>query len=188
VLLLRVPGHTARRAPGRAFQGRARGADAGPAAPQAPALDAIRSTGKSQGPRLVALFGCMYYGMLRPSEAVSLRLDECELPAGCWGRLEFGEVRSAAGREWTDNGEVHEVRKPKGGPRNAVRRVPIPPQLVALLREHVDSYGTAPDGRLFWTYRDGIYLPSTLWQVLQKARAAAFSPVLVASPLARRPL
>jgi integrase len=129
----------------------------------------------------------MYYGMLRPSEAVSLRLDECELPAGCWGRLEFGEVRSAAGREWTDDGEVHEVRKPKGGPRNAVRRVPIPPQLVALPREHVDSYGTAPDGRLFWTYRDGIYLPSTLWQVLQKARAAAFSPVLVASPLARRP-
>jgi integrase len=39
-------------------------------------LDAIRSTGKSQGARLVALFGCMYYGMLRPSEAVSLLLDE----------------------------------------------------------------------------------------------------------------
>jgi hypothetical protein len=35
-------------------------------------LDAICSTGKSQGLRLVALFGCMYYGMLRPSEAVSL--------------------------------------------------------------------------------------------------------------------
>jgi len=150
-------------------------------------LDAIRSTGKSQGARLVALFGCMYYGMLRPSEAVSLLLDECELPAEGWGRLEFREVRSAAGREWTDDGEVHEVRKPKGGPRNAVRRVPIPPQLVTLLREHVESYGTAPDGRLFWTYRGGIYLPSTLWQVLQKARAAAFPPPLVASPLAHRP-
>jgi hypothetical protein len=37
-------------------------------------LDAICSTGKSQGLRLVALFGCMYYGMLRPSEAVSLLL------------------------------------------------------------------------------------------------------------------
>lgn len=44
-------------------------------------LDATRSTGKSQGARLVALYGCMYYGMLRPSEAVSLLLDECELPA-----------------------------------------------------------------------------------------------------------
>ena len=150
-------------------------------------LDAIRSTGRSQGPRLVALYGCMYYGMLRPSEAVALLVDECHLPAVGWGRLEFREVRSAAGREWTDDGEVHESRNPKGGPRNAVRRVPIPPVLVQLLREHVDQYGTGPDGRLFWTYRNGIYQPSTLWQVLQKARIAAFTPAQVASPLARKP-
>ncbi len=150
-------------------------------------LEAIRSTGKSQGPRLVALYGCMYYGMLRPSEAVALLLDECHLPAAGWGRLEFREVQSAAGREWTDDGEVHESRRPKGGPRNAVRRVPIPPALVQLLREHVDQYGTGPDGRLFWTYRKGIYQPSTLWQVLQKARVAAFTPAQVASPLARKP-
>jgi hypothetical protein len=57
-----------------------------------------------------------------------------------------------------------------------VRRVPIPPELVWLLREHVESYGTAPEGRLFWTYRGGIYQPSTLWQMLQKARANVFSP------------
>jgi hypothetical protein len=150
-------------------------------------LEAIRSTGKSQGPRLVALYGCMYYGMLRPSEAVALLLDECHLPAAGWGRLEFREVQSAAGREWTDDGEVHESRGPKGGPRNAVRRVPIPPVLVQLLREHVGQYGTGPDGRLFWTYRNGIYQPSTLWQVLQKARVAALTPAQVASPLARKP-
>jgi integrase len=68
----------------------------------------------------------------------------------------------AAGREWTDDGQVHQARKPKGGPKNSVRRVPIPPELVRLLQEHVESYGTAPDGRLFWTYRGGIYQPSTL--------------------------
>jgi integrase len=96
-------------------------------------------------------------------------------------------VHSAAGREWTDDGEVHEARRPKGGPKNAVRRVPIPPELVRLLREHVESYGTGPDGRLFWTYRGGIYQPSTLWQVLQKARAVAFTPAVVASPLTRKP-
>ena len=112
----------------------------------------------------------MYYGMLRPSEAVSLLASECELPGEGWGSLEFREVHSAAGREWTDDGEVHEARKPKGGPKNAVRRVPIPPELVRLLREHIESYGTAPDGRLFWTYRGGIYQPSTLWQVLQAFR------------------
>jgi len=150
-------------------------------------LDAIRATGKTQGPRLVALYGCMYYGMLRPSEAVSLLLDECDLPEKGWGRLEFSEVRSAAGREWTDDGEVHDIRSPKGGPRNAVRRVPIPPVLVQLLRDHVAEFGTGPDGRLFRTYRGGIYLPSTLWQVLQKARTRALTDAQAASPLARKP-
>jgi len=150
-------------------------------------LDTISSTGRTQGPRLVALYGGMYYGMLRPSEAVSLLRDECHLPDEGWGRLEFREVRSAAGREWTDDGEVHEARKPKGGPKNAVRRVPIPPELVTLLRKHIDQYGTAPDGRLFRTYRGGIYQPSTRWQVLRKARPAAFTPAQVNSPLASRP-
>jgi integrase len=114
-------------------------------------------------------------------------LDECKLPDQGWGLLEFSEIRSAAGREWTDDGEVHETRGPKGGPRNAVRRVPIPPVLVQLIREHVDQFGTASDGRLFRTYRGSIYLPSTLWQVLQKARPKAFTAAQVASPLARKP-
>lgn len=150
-------------------------------------LEAIRCTGKTQGPRLVALYGCMYYAMLRPSEAVSLRLDECRLPERGWGVLEFRQARSAPGRDWTDDGEVHEVRAPKGGPRNAVRRVPIPPALVQLLREHIEQYGTGLDGPLFRTYRGGFYQPSTLWQVLQKARASVFTSTLAASPLARRP-
>ncbi len=150
-------------------------------------LDAIRATGQTQGPRLVALYGCMYYGMLRPSEAVSLMLDECKLPEQGWGLLEFSEVHSAAGREWTDDGAVHDVRGPKGGPRNAVRRVPIPPVLVQMIREHVEQFGTAPDGRLFRTYRGSIYLPSTLWQVLQKARPRAFTEAQAVSPLARKP-
>lgn len=150
-------------------------------------LEAIGSIGRTQGPRLVALYGCMYYGMLRPSEAVSLVIDECTLPAHGWGLLEFSEIRSAAGRQWTDDGEVHESRSPKGGPRNAVRRVPIPPVLVELLRQHVELFGTATDGRLFRTYRDGTYLPSTLWQVLRQARPGAFTTAQLASPLARRP-
>lgn len=150
-------------------------------------LEGVKATGRTQGPRLAALYGCMYYGMLRPSEAISLLLDECKLPEQGWGLLEFSEVRSAAGREWTDDGEVHELRKPKGGPRNAVRRVPIPPVLVSMLREHIEQFGTAPDGRLFRTYRGGVYLPSTLWQVLQKARSQAFTEAQAASPLARKP-
>jgi integrase len=40
---------------------------------------------------------------------------------------------------------------------------------------------------LLLTYRGGTYQPSTLWQVLPKARAKAFTPAQAASPLARRP-
>jgi hypothetical protein len=82
---------------------------------------------------------------------------------------------------------VHEPRAPKGGPKNAVRRVPIPPELVALLSEHIAAYGAGPDGRLFRTFRGGIYQPSTLWRVLQGARLLAFDPAQAASPLARKP-
>lgn len=84
--------------------------------------------------------------------------------------MEFSEISSAAGRDWTDNGQVHEASKPKGGSRDAIRRVPIPRVLVTMIRVHVQEHGTAPDGRLFQTYRGGIYLPSTLWRVLQAAR------------------
>ena len=150
-------------------------------------LSSIRQVGRTQGPRLVALYGCMYYGMLRPSEAVSLHLDDCQLPATGWGLIEFSQIRSAAGRAWTDDGEVHEARVPKGGPKNAVRRVPVPPELVTLLRKHIAAHGAGPDGLLFRTYRGGIYQPSTLWQVLQKARPLAFTAAQVSSPLARRP-
>lgn len=45
------------------------------------------------------------------------------------------------------------MRGPKGGPRNAVRRVPIPPVLVQLIRQHVKEFAVGSDGRLFRTYR-----------------------------------
>jgi integrase len=79
------------------------------------------------------------------------------------------------------------ARKPKGGPRNAIRRVPVPPVLVTMLREHVEAYGAAPDGRLFQTVQGGIYLRSTLWHVLRKAREQAFTQAQLASPLIRKP-
>jgi integrase len=150
-------------------------------------IAAVGTVGKTQGPRLRALYGCMYYGMLRPSEAVSLLVTECTLPAQGWGLLEFSEISSAAGRDWTDTGEVHQASKPKGGPRNAIRRVPIPPVLVAMLRDHVQDHGTGPDGRLFRTYRGAMYQPSTLWRVLQKAREQTLTPGQLASPLMARP-
>jgi len=64
-----------------------------------------------------------------------------------------------------NSGDVHEERGLKGRSRKAVRKVPIPPELVHLLREHVERFGTAPDGRLFRSERGGVIQPSTWWQV-----------------------
>jgi integrase len=45
-------------------------------------LTAVSYAGRrGRGRRLMALFACMYYGALRPGEAVSLRLQDCHLPA-----------------------------------------------------------------------------------------------------------
>src|SRR5262245_16378446 len=99
------------------------------------------------------------------------------------------------GRSYTDDGQVHEHRGPKGRTRGRpatrarkpARRVPIPPELVVMLREHIDQFGIAPDGRLFRSENGNPVQPSTWWQVWQKVRKAALSEQELASPLMRRP-
>jgi len=39
--------------------------------------------------------------------------------------------------------------------------VPIPPHLVAMLREHLATFGTADDGRLFFSEKGSVVLSST---------------------------
>jgi integrase len=65
--------------------------------------------------------------------------------------------------------------------------VPIPPELVDLLRRHIDRYGAAADGRLFRAGDGGPLQESTYRQVSAKARGLVLTEAQVASPLARRP-
>jgi integrase len=149
-------------------------------------LKALGNVGRTQGPRLVALYGCMYYGLLRPSEAVNLRADWCKLPEEGWGLIELDQVKTVAGREWTDGGEVHDTRGLKGRPKDTVRRVPIPPELVTLIRHHLDEYGTGPDARLFPTQGRGRPELDPLAGPRQGTKAA-FTEAQYKSPLAPRP-
>jgi hypothetical protein len=71
--------------------------------------------------------------------------------------------------------------------RKTVRPVPIPPELVAMLRWHIEAYGVAPDGRLFRTLRGGLLQESGYGEAWAKARTAVLAPEEVASPLAKRP-
>jgi integrase len=127
-----------------------------------------------RGRHLRTFFACLYFGGLRPAEAVGLRLDDCELPKTGWGRLLPATSRPETNRRWTDSGDTHESRGLKHRPDDYARPVPIPPELVAMLREHIDEFGTASDGRLFRTNRDGVLGSSYTDAWAPRARSAYF--------------
>lgn len=149
-------------------------------------LTAVRDQ-SPRGRRLMAFFGCMYYAAARPAEVIGLRLQDCDLPRRGWGKLRLRETRPRSGSAWTDSGEAHDKRGLKHRPRKAVREVPIPPELVALLRWHVTAYGTAPDGRLFRTQRGGLIQDTGYGEVWAEARTRALTPAQRQSALAKRP-
>jgi len=149
-------------------------------------LEGVRDQ-SARGRRLVAFFGCMYYAAARPAEVIGLRLQDCDLPRRGWGTLRLRETRPRSGSAWTDSREPHDKRGLKHRPRKAVRTVPIPPELVALLRWHVTAYGVAPDGRLFSTQRGGLIQDTGYGEVWAEARSRALTPAQRASALAKRP-
>ncbi|SED00670.1 tyrosine-type recombinase/integrase [Streptomyces sp. PAN_FS17] len=149
-------------------------------------LAAVRDQSK-RGRRLTAFFGCMYYAAARPAEVIGLRLGDCDLPRRGWGLLRLRETRPRSGTAWTDSGEAHEMKGLKHRPRKAVRRVPIPPELVALLRWHLTAYGTAADGRVFQTMRGGLIQDTGYGEVWAEARVRALTSNEFESVLAKRP-
>jgi integrase len=67
--------------------------------------------------------------------------------------------------------------------------VPVPPELVRLLRSHLDEYGAAWDGRLFVArgFRRGPVSLATYTRVWRQARKAALTEAQQRSPLAKVP-
>ncbi|MEU6849932.1 tyrosine-type recombinase/integrase [Actinacidiphila alni] len=149
-------------------------------------LKAVAEQG-ARGEHLKTFFAVMYYAAPRPAEVVWLRRENCELPLKGWGTLHLDGSRPRVGSSWTDSGTAHDVRGLKWRPRKDVRHVPIPPSLVTALRDHLDRYGTTPDGRLFQTARGGIVQESGYGEVWARARKKAFTTEQQASPLAARP-
>lgn len=141
-----------------------------------------------RGQRLHAFFCCLYYGGLRPAEALGLRRADCVLPSEGWGELRLNRSRpGVSGDHFRD--KVSEQDRPLKHRRvEAVRPVPIPPSLVWALQRHLAEFGTASDGRLFRGVNGAPGVPASVYtHVWAKARALALSPEQVASPLARRP-
>jgi integrase len=140
---------------------------------------------RSRGQRLMALYACMYFAALRPGEAVALRERNCYLPETGWGGLTLENSRPEVNRRWTDSASAHEERGLKHRPAQATRRVPIPPELVRILRAHIASFGVTGDGRIFSSERGHVVASTAISDVWAEARTLALTPEQVASPLAR---
>ncbi|MFB8235187.1 tyrosine-type recombinase/integrase [Kitasatospora purpeofusca] len=141
----------------------------------------------ARGRHLRAFYGCILYAATRPAEATNLRLVDCSLPESGWGELVLGSSSPRVGSRWTDDGQSHEERGLKRRARNATREVPIPPVLVQLIREHVDAYGVAEDGRLFRAARGGRLLTKETAAVWKRAREIALTPKELKTKLAEVP-
>jgi integrase len=151
-------------------------------------LTAVTYVGRrGRGGRLMAMYACMYYGGLRPGEAIALREADCHLPSHGWGRLTLARSRPEVNTRWTDTGSAHEERGLKHRAHKDIRPVPIPPVLVSILRDHLAEFGPGPDGRLFRSERGGVVGSTAYGDVWAEARTFALTPEQVASPLARRP-
>lgn len=142
---------------------------------------------RARGRRLFGMFAGMYFGAFRSAEAVGLALPDLKLPDEGWGSALLHRTRPMVGKQWTGTGESHDDRGLKNRPVEETRTVPIPPQLVTIFREHLDTFGTADDGRLFFNERGGLVGSSTYWRVWNEARELALPPEVVASPLGARP-
>jgi integrase len=141
----------------------------------------------ARGQRLMALYACMYFAALRPAEAVALRRQDCHLPDTGWGSLTLEKSRPEVNRRWTDTSLAHGERGLKHRPASQTRRVPIPPELVTILRQHIDTFGVAQDGRIFASDRGHVVASTAISDVWAEARTLALTPEQVASPLAGRP-
>ncbi|WP_416986120.1 tyrosine-type recombinase/integrase [Streptomyces sp. T028] len=153
-------------------------------------LDAVSYVGdyrRARGRRLVGFFAGMYYAGLRPEEAVAVALPDCRLPRTGWGRLILHRTLPQAGKRWTDTGKFHDERGLKNRPPGETRVVPLPPHLVTMWRDHVATFGTADDGRLFFTEQGRIVTYTTYNRVWHETRALALPPALGNTPLAKRP-
>jgi integrase len=139
---------------------------------------------EARKPRLAAFFGCMYYAALRPEEAIDLRRDNLiKLPGKGWGEMRLTNAEPRSGTHWTDNGKSRERRPLKHRADGDTRLVPIHPELVALLRAHLERVGSGRDGRLFIGPRGGVVAEWSYLAVFRAARKAALSAEEAASPL-----
>ena len=111
-------------------------------------------------------------------------------PAGrrttSWGELHLTRPHRTQAAHWTNNGSLRETRALKHRVEGESRTVPIPPQLVAILRDHLAEF---PDGRRPALLRRPLRVTAVDDLHASLARGPQSRPHATeqTSPLARRP-
>jgi hypothetical protein len=94
-------------------------------------------------------------------------------PGARVGKLILTRACPRTGSAWTTTGTPYEPRGLKHRPDGAIRIVPAPPVLAALLHAHLCNYATTPDGRLFRGSHGGILSESVYGRIWHTARTTA---------------
>ena len=103
-----------------------------------------------------------------------------------WGELLVSRSNPHVSSAWTDDGQ-RRARQLKHRARGEVRRVPMPPQLVLLLRAHIAEFCADGSPRVFRGAQNAEVQQATYTAVWRRARHAALTPAQYRSALAKRP-
>lgn len=122
-----------------------------------------------------ALFTVMWCCGPRPSELYGLRAgQDLKLPERGWGTITLRAPLVGTSSKWTNDGAQYEQRSNlKARAEGAVRVVMVPPEAVAVLREHLDQNGVADGELVFRNSRGNPLNQSTVAKQWAKCRERA---------------
>jgi integrase len=131
-------------------------------------IAAIEATGE-RGRRFGAFLTVLLLTGARPEEVHALEVDDITWPVepGGWGVVHLSKVLTQSASAYTDDGASWQSRNQlKWRAPGEVRQVPIPPELVDRLREHLDEFPHGEKRRIITNAAGGPLTQTTapLWR------------------------
>jgi integrase len=149
------------------------------------------------GERLQAFFALTYYAFMRPGEAMVVTEDCFTLPPEPapgqketqWGRVRFATSDPQPQDQWTDGSRGKGEKSLKQRDEGEDRDVPLHPNAVARVRQHIKRHHIPAGGRLFTSLRGGgeTISKTTYAKVWRSTRKRVLTPRQYKSMLVKRP-
>jgi integrase len=129
----------------------------------------------TDGARYAALFATVGFAGVRPSEAIRLHVADLDLPRHGWGLAVLRGATTSPGTRYTTAGAVVEDKELKQRAPDAIREVPLGPDVVNRLRWHLGRWPCA-GGRLFTNAAGRPPTTTNYGPVWGRARARLWPP------------